>query len=541
MNHRIYSGSAHAAHSGQHGQHHARPARDGHHHAHHARGSQPNGHPHGQHRPHHPAIDVTIPTAIPECDRGDTLAEELDTYIRMFTPGMSTDSHLIVPNTNNIFIMCMPSIHELQLKLQSITREQFDKANWHGAYRRLSVLHATYGKYPKNAAFYAVADAINTVGDDIPLHIAFSLLRMLKPWSVKNIMTNHNIDIAARLRGCEYAAARPSTVKHLPAAYKTKPIADPDDIHAVFADEFDETVQPGYGRWYITRKPIARAEYSPASKLTYFSGLFGEQRGELYVSARLPPADYDIAKIFDTPLRVMQYEVKGGRKINVIDESWLVGGGKQRLIYTLLPSVKNKHIFYRGPVNGYAQVCMGYACMLIGKTGHMIVNKQNQDRHQLTYLAAFLGVVIHEVDKPKDEAHNEEMVQAIVNSVGDAHIVPHGLSYDSAYDNFGKTQLRHMLDLDIKTIWIVASSGTLYGAIRQLLPADVKFRVLTVNGKPLPNKGANTEVFIHPLPFRLNAKIRPPYPAVETYDAKIWEYVINYADSGDYLFNIAGI
>jgi len=33
--------------------------------------------------------------------------------------------------------------------------------------------------------------------------------------------------------------------------------------------------------------------------------------------------------------------------------------------------------------------------------------------------------------------------------------------------------------------------------------------------------------------------ILPPYPSVDTYDAKLWQFVLKYGKSGDYIWNVA--
>lgn len=503
---------------------------------------------HGGYQGHHQQREITlhvpIPTELPNFEPYDMQAK-LNEYVVSFSPNMTTTSHNAPLTTHNIQIMCMPNIYELDLQLRNIQRADINDPNWHGAYRRALVVHQTVNKYHKHSSYYAMADAIGTTKQDIPLHTALSIMRMLKTWDVKNISSvNHNMDIAARLFGCGYESAVKSTVtKIMPNTFKARPIDDPNDIHLVFADKYDASTQPGYGRWYVTREPFTAPGYVLHAKLTYYYGLFAEHVGELFIASRLPPDGYDLNKVYDIPLRVQTYNISRNRKIHVVDESWLVGGDKQRILHVVLKDVKQKEVFYRGPVNGYTQVGLAYACLLMGKNFHMIVNKQKYDRHQLTYLAALLGANIHEIPKPQNPEEEEKFVNEIINSVKDPYVVPHGLAYENTEEIFAQSEVRKIADLNIKTMWIVASSGTIYNSLRAILPKEAKFKVVVVNNKPLAKVGVNTDTFIHPLPFHAPAPadVRPPFPAEATYDAKMWSYILDSAENGDFAFNIAGI
>ena len=46
-------------------------------------------------------------------------------------------------------------------------------------------------------------------------------------------------------------------------------------------------------------------------------------------------------------------------------------------------------------------------------------------------------------------------------------------------------------------------------------------------------------IFISPEKFEEPAHILPPYPSVDTYDAKLWQFVLKYGKSGDYIWNVA--
>jgi len=47
------------------------------------------------------------------------------------------------------------------------------------------------------------------------------------------------------------------------------------------------------------------------------------------------------------------------------------------------------------------------------------------------------------------------------------------------------------------------------------------------------------KVWSHPREFAQKSLINPPYPSIATYDAKVWEYVENYAEDQAFVMNVA--
>lgn len=51
-------------------------------------------------------------------------------------------------------------------------------------------------------------------------------------------------------------------------------------------------------------------------------------------------------------------------------------------------------------------------------------------------------------------------------------------------------------------------------------------------------KGMDAKLFEAPERFQEDARRQPPYPSVRNYDAKLWQFVEQHAEEGDYVWNV---
>jgi hypothetical protein len=88
-------------------------------------------------------------------------------------------------------------------------------------------------------------------------------------------------------------------------------------------------------------------------------------------------------------------------------------------------------------------------------------------------------------------------------------------------------------------MWVVGGSATLLNALYKVFP-DTVFKVVQVGKKIWPDQLdlKRTELFVSDEKFTDVAKIQPPYPTVKTYDAKLWKYVLEHGEDGDYVWNV---
>lgn len=288
-------------------------------------------------------------------------------------------------------------------------------------------------------------------------------------------------------------------------------------------------------------------DYITSRNYANYYAMIKYQNSFIYVYQKVIALDMVSAKqIVDKPLIIKSYKYDE-KTFYIIREDMNIGGTKQRIALNYLNDRKEKHIFYRGPVNGYAQVAIAYACKILGKQCHLILNQQyDKKKYIVTLIAMLFGAQIHEVPKEKDEKLDEQRTKRIIDQYqkdGGAYRIPLGLKLEENIDLYTKSQLSTLIDTFpiVRNLWMVSSSGLIYKALYRLLP-NTHFNVVLVGHKNYDEfYKERTTIYEAPENFREPAKFPPPYPSESTYDAKLWQFVTKYGKDGDYILNIAGL
>lgn len=306
---------------------------------------------------------------------------------------------------------------------------------------------------------------------------------------------------------------------------------------------------------YIFSINMEQKEYEKnGSKLLFEGIILNNYLNELnfdliYVYRKINLNGYVSKDVYDKDI-IIDEIFYNNKKFNVIREDKLIGGTKQRIGVEFLENIKEKNIFYRGPVNGYAQVALAYSSLLINKKFHIILNKQKDNFiHIITKIAMLFGAKLHQVPKLyiKDEKRlkkqEEDRVESIMSEYknkGGSYLIPLGLKDKKSIELYSKTKLKDLIDLNIKRLWITVSTGLVYDVLYNIL-LTTKFNVVFVSGKKEGILKERTKYYISKIHFRELAKKFPPYVSEKSYDAKMWEFIEKYGENEDYIFNVGGI
>jgi hypothetical protein len=90
------------------------------------------------------------------------------------------------------------------------------------------------------------------------------------------------------------------------------------------------------------------------------------------------------------------------------------------------------------------------------------------------------------------------------------------------------------MDISPREVWTVGSSGTLTRGLQQAWP-DASFHCVAVGHK---GDYGRAKVYRCEIPFNKEAKVKPPFPSAPTYDAKVWEFMKQYASPGALFWNV---
>lgn len=273
--------------------------------------------------------------------------------------------------------------------------------------------------------------------------------------------------------------------------------------------------------------------------------------------------NYVMNNIFNPKLEIKSYDNKF-----VIRDDLLIGGTKQRALYKLILQSDKEEFIYAGPSSGYAQIALAYCCALLNRKATLFITGSTK----LTEKAlSYPNCTIYTDNKTLAEAQNKAEKYAAATESGSAakkFLVPFGLDFPE-YIKLLVEQLKIaardtlLYPYDRKfRLWVTVGSGTLLKAFSEVwpnatfLPVQVGKAIKEENfskelwqrmgGSRLvellrvnpykdiaPIKGHQYQEFHEEVPENL----RPPYPALLTYDAKVWQRVLMYGKKDDFIWS----
>lgn len=248
--------------------------------------------------------------------------------------------------------------------------------------------------------------------------------------------------------------------------------------------------------------------------------------------------------------------------VTVVRDDKLVGGTKQRALSLLIDKHKdvNDEFVYAGPATGYAQIALAYVCSQKTNVKATIFIMGTQ-RTKLTETAEKYGAKLYFI--AGDLAKTEEMAKRYIDSPK-KFLVPFGVDSDEYRDLLFQQLNKVWIEsgrVPPKRCWMTFGSGTILKVLGQLWPntefmpvrvgkniwedmytPDVWRRMggreridmlrVTPDDKLAPVPGHQYQRFTEDTP----AELLPPFSAVRTYDAKVWQRVLQYGQSGDMIW-----
>lgn len=222
------------------------------------------------------------------------------------------------------------------------------------------------------------------------------------------------------------------------------------------------------------------------------------------------------------------YIEKVGRFL-VVRDDLLPGGSKMRYMLPLLAARPEREIVYASPAYGYAQMALAHVCKIIGKQAVVFVAKR-KDPHPRTLAAKAAGAKVYQV--PHGYLN---VVQARAKEYAadhGAHLVPFGVDVPEALQHFADAA--RATGLQPSEVWACSGSGALIRGLQIAWPGAA-FNAVRVGSEP---KVGKAKLWVAPEKYEEAAKIRPPYPSCDNYDAKIWRFATKHASDGALIWNV---
>lgn len=246
----------------------------------------------------------------------------------------------------------------------------------------------------------------------------------------------------------------------------------------------------------------------------YFTQYWGSMDGKYFYNKTLIE--------LNPPIVIEDINIDG-KTLHIVRDDLLIAGTKQRMVEGIGRSLsRGKKYIYAGPCSGVAQVALA----LIGSYYKLDITYITKVLTDLSLKAMTFGLKFV-ISNSVTTTYNECM------DTGNYIALPLGLKgFETQLGESIKASMQGRSGLEGR-VWCVIGTGTLEQSIRLAsngLATTIKVQV------GYDNKDATHVV---DLQYLDHARIMPPYPSISTYDAKLWELVLQHSQDGDFVWNVA--
>ena len=281
-----------------------------------------------------------------------------------------------------------------------------------------------------------------------------------------------------------------------------------------------------------------------------------------------------LKKMNDNPkLKIVEINIPYEKKINIIQDGYLLAGTKQRVANLFIKEILKKdssikHLLYAGVYNGFGAIASSYGAKKNNLECTIFLIKKSEDQKLDDILKSRQIITLQALDTniylcPNyQEARSLEYDFGIVNKSNKSwnvkegyYIVPMGMNDDDKIminimsKQMKKASKNTILEKTLNPrIWVVSGSGGIAMSINKAFP-NAKIFILLTGGFKYKKKVSdyfknNNNVKILKNEKVLNNKKllnnrKNYYNSVEEYDDLLWPYIKKYGKDGDFIWNVS--
>lgn len=216
---------------------------------------------------------------------------------------------------------------------------------------------------------------------------------------------------------------------------------------------------------------------------------------------------------FAQPHRSVQFDVAR--------DDILPGGTKSRYIGALFAEAHE--VVYASPRQGAAQIALALTAQQLGKRC-TIFTPSSMELHANTVKAIDAGADVRGVD-PGFWTHVRAKAAMYVRDTPGATLAPFGLRIPEAATTL-KLACQEIKE-NYDHVWCAAGSGTLAAALSLAFPRARIFAVC-VGHDVKKGEAGRARLIRYDRSFARPARVVPPFPCSATFDAKAWEWMIDW-------------
>lgn len=247
-----------------------------------------------------------------------------------------------------------------------------------------------------------------------------------------------------------------------------------------------------------------------------------------------------MAENWEDPLpnpELVPYEING-RSIHVIRDDIVEIGSKARFGDLLIKNAKETTICYVQPAQGYAGMSLSYLCKRYNKKLVLFCPARKEITvHQAA--CANLGAELKFFRIPAMPILNQ--VAKKWSEENGALFVPLGLKHPLVTACAVKVAdgISRRAGYEPRRCWCVISTGVLVRALGIAWP-NCQFHAVAVARNIHAGEAGNAVLYSSQYDFAQPTKYPPPWPSVDTYDSKAYEFLYHLSHQNDWCWNVAG-
>ncbi len=228
------------------------------------------------------------------------------------------------------------------------------------------------------------------------------------------------------------------------------------------------------------------------------------------------------------------FVIKDIDSFKVVDDGEFQYGTKAKMADFYVSQLKKDAIVYCAPRTGYAPYSLCYLAKKYNKKLYLVMPaSEKASEHQLTAIEE--GGIPLFVRIPAMPTANI-WAKKFAEKIG-AEFAPFGLKSEMVVAGGVRVFYDNFKDMDIKTMWSVFSTGVLSRTLQIALP-KTEFNAVAVARNIQDGELGRANFYSYDKAFTKDARFKPPFDCVLTYDAKGWEMLKSHGKQGDYFWNV---
>ena len=227
--------------------------------------------------------------------------------------------------------------------------------------------------------------------------------------------------------------------------------------------------------------------------------------------------------------------------INVLRDDLLLGGSKTRYLEHILNKNAKGYVYATNVYGGFQIALSGYG--LQNKKPVHIFCSHRAKTHENTKVCYDLKANVHELKNKHGKgsgiyfSYVTQKAEQFAEQNG-LQLVNFGGNYPAVIENIAFTMRRIITKLgkEPDQIWCAVGSGTL---LKGILKGTKKANVFgVVVGKSFEMQHERLTLLPYPKPFSYESRFPVPFKSTKNYDAKAFEYCLNFGTGDKFFWNV---